>query len=433
MDPGLLCGVMRSSLPAAVPPPDRIDPNRKSHTKDDHVKVATAASTLPDTRAALAEAWQDLRNELGEAPSLVLAYYTEDHDSGTLAQELVSTSGTETVQGSSSCLGVMSTGGFYSESGVALGLWGISDADGAYGVGAARTGDTPRAAASRAVEQALMDAERPGEIPDLVWLHAAPGAEEEVIKGIADVLGPDVPVAGGSSGDNTVAGDWSQFVGNRAFTDAITVSVFFPSTSLSYSFHSGYEPTLTTGRVTKADGRVLLEIDGRPAAQIYNEWTGGCVEPALPLGGSVLSMTTLFPLGREVGRLNSVPYFELSHPESVTAEGGIALFTEIGEGEEITLMTGSTESLIDRAGRVARQAIVGLEERSDGIAGALVIYCAGCMLTVQDSMDQVAGNISMAMNGAQYMGIFTFGEQGCFMGGENRHGNLMISIVAFGA
>jgi hypothetical protein len=53
------------------------------------------------------------------------------------------------------------------------------------------------------------------------------------------------------------------------------------------------------------------------------------------------------------------------------------------------------------------------------------------MLTVGDSMEQVSDGLNHALCGAPYLGVFTFGEQGCFLGGENRHGNLMISIVIF--
>ena len=65
------------------------------------------------------------------------------------------------------------------------------------------------------------------------------------------------------------------------------------------------------------------------------------------------------------------------------------------------------------------------------IAGALVVYCAGCMLTVQDDMARVADVIAEALGEAPFLGTFTFGEQGCFVGGENHHGNLMISVVVF--
>lgn len=53
------------------------------------------------------------------------------------------------------------------------------------------------------------------------------------------------------------------------------------------------------------------------------------------------------------------------------------------------------------------------------------------MLTVQPKMDEVASYVSAALNDTPFIGDFTFGEQGCFVGHENTHGNLMISIVAF--
>ena len=68
---------------------------------------------------------------------------------------------------------------------------------------------------------------------------------------------------------------------------------------------------------------------------------------------------------------------------------------------------------------------------ADQVSGALVIYCAGCMLTVQDEMEEVAAEVREALGGKPFLGAFTFGEQGCFTGGENRHGNLMISVVVF--
>jgi hypothetical protein len=55
------------------------------------------------------------------------------------------------------------------------------------------------------------------------------------------------------------------------------------------------------------------------------------------------------------------------------------------------------------------------------------------MLTIQDDMQMVANNFRTSMNGAPFLGTFTFGEQGSFSGGINRHGNLMISAITFAA
>lgn len=142
--------------------------------------------------------------------------------------------------------------------------------------------------------------------------------------------------------------------------------------------------------------------------------------------------TSLFPLGRVVGNTGGVPYFQLSHPDSITSEKSLTLFSNIQVGDEVYLMQGSVESLVSRAERVAQTAIQLSEADPSRIAGALVIYCAGCMLTVKDRMSDVVKSICSGLGeGVPFLGSFTFGEQGCFLGGENRHGNLMISILVF--
>jgi hypothetical protein len=64
------------------------------------------------------------------------------------------------------------------------------------------------------------------------------------------------------------------------------------------------------------------------------------------------------------------------------------------------------------------------------VVGALVVYCAGCMLTVGGRMSEVPEQLDAALN-APFLGVFTFGEQGRLGAAANRHGNLMISVVAF--
>jgi hypothetical protein len=357
-------------------------------------------------------------------------YASVEYDSHSLIDYLHKVAPDVPLQGSTSCQGVMTAEGFHSVNGRGLGLFGICDPAGSYGVGAARISDSARGAGARAIAQAITAAGRIGEVPDLVWISGVPGYEETVLSGIQDVIGPNVPVAGGSSADNNVRGLWQQFAGASVYTDAVVVGALYPSSDTYYSFHNGYSPTEIRGRVTRAQDRTLQEIDGQPAAEIYNAWTNGSISSRLA-GGNVLGDTTLFPLGREVGKLDSIPLYRLAHPDSVTAEGGLTLFTDIHEGEELVLMSGTRSSLVARAGRVAHSALAAGQLAPDAIVGALIIYCAGCMLTVQDEMSGVVAGVNDALGGKPYLGAYTFGEQGCFVNGENHHGNLMISAVVF--
>lgn len=395
------------------------------------MRVATAQHQDPDPARAVREAHAALVRELGGAPHWLFVQTSIDHDREALRKALAALD-LPAFHGSSSCLGVMTRAGARLE-GPSLALFGLRDEAGSFGVGAATPDGTasPAAIAGLALERAIEAAGRQGEVPTLVWLTAAPGHEEACIAGLEAVLGPDVPIVGGSAADNAVAGGWYQLTRDATYADAVVVSAWFPSSRVVSAFQSGYTPTATRGVVTRASGRTLYEIDGQPAAAVYNAWTHGAIADVLQSGGGVLASTSLFPLGRRVGEVGGVPYYRLAHPATVHPDGAIDLFADIVAGDELVLMEGDIDALLTRAGRVASDARALANLGPDEVAGALVIFCAGCMLTVRDRIDQVVAGLDEGLGGAPFLGCFTFGEQGCFVGGENRHGNLMISVTVF--
>lgn len=394
------------------------------------MKISTAWSTEPGSQATIQGAFKEIQDGLGGNPDYLLVYASVEYDAQVIISRLKEMAPGMPLQGSTSCLGVMTTEGFHSAAGRGLGLFGIRDEAGDYGVGAAPITNNPREAGAQAIKKAIAAAGRHGEPPDLVWISGVPGNEEAVLLGIQEVIGTDVPIAGGSSADNTVEGLWEQFANGQTYTDAVVVGALYPSTAIYHSFHSGYSPTPIRGQITKAEGRTLQEIDGQPAAIVYNDWTQGAITGHLQ-GGNVLSDTSLFPLGRQVGQVGELPYHRLAHPDSVTEDGGLTLFADVQVGEELVLMHGTKGSLVSRAGRVAHSALAIGGLTANEIAGALMIYCAGCMLTIQDEMDQVVDEVNAALGGQPFLGAYTFGEQGCFAKGENYHGNLMIAVVVF--
>ncbi|MEM9045885.1 MAG: FIST N-terminal domain-containing protein [Pseudomonadota bacterium] len=395
------------------------------------MEIICLTSTEIDTRSAIEDIFARNRSRCLNDADFVAVHLSYEHDFKVVG-DLLTTGKISRLHGGTSCMGVMSNSGIVSENGGGLGVFAIQDPVGSYGTGISPLCSDPRTAARDAVAQALDAADRQGEAPDLIWLTTSPGTEEEVLRGIADVVGASVPVVGGSAADNDVSGSWKIFDGSQAMTEGVIVSVLFPSSRLSIAYQSGYAPTLKTGVVTRADGRRLIEIDARPAAQVYSEWSGVPVE--VPKGDDtvmILSDSTFTPLGRRSGTVAEVPFYLLSHPASVRADGSIELFADVAEGDELTLMQGAAEGLTLRAGRVASFAASSGRMEPDEVAGALVIYCGGCMLAVRDRMNEVANGIDTALGGAPFLGIFTFGEQGPILNGQNAHGNLMISCVTF--
>jgi hypothetical protein len=347
------------------------------------------------------------------------------------------------VMGGSSSGGFMTDKGFMDHSGIGLLL--IDDALGDYGVASAPLGADAARTAEDLLGQALSRCGCTGELPELIWVYQAPGREEAVIEGLRRIVGDRCAIVGGSSADNDASGRWRQLGPSGCLCDGLVVGVLFPSSPMGLAFQGGYEPAGpngivtgigykpagSSGIVTASTGREILTIDGEPAAQVYNRWIGRLIDSRLESGGSILADTTMFPLATEVGRTDGVTHYLLIHPESVSAEGALRTFCDLEVGARVYAMKGDRQRLVDRAGRVTTQARRALPEGHGGVAGGLVVYCGGCKMAVGDDIAKVAAAAAGGLDGAPFIGCFTFGEQGRLID-RNVHGNLMISAVAFG-
>lgn len=407
---------------------------------------AEAASGVDDPAAVAAVLRARAVAAVGGAPTFAVIHRTEHAAAAEAAAALAEALDGAAVIGATSCRGIMTHRGLFGFGEPAVGLLAVRDPHGAFGSAAEPFASAePEAAATaarRAAERALAAADRVGETPVVGWVHATPGFEEAVLAGVAEIFGPTTPVTGGSAADEAVAGRWAVQAGAAQLSDGVAVAALFPSGRAAHSFQCGYAAAGPRGVVTKARRRVILEIDGAPAAHVYNGWTGGAIDAALaaPAGDgarNVLGVTTLTPLAVAVGAIKTdgapaQPYHRLIHPERVTDEGGVANFAHVAEGETIELMTGGMEPLIARGGLAARDALAAADLSVDAIAGGLSVFCGGCMLALGgDGVRAAQRRIATDLGERPFLGVFTFGEQGQFINGETRHGNLMVSHLLF--
>ncbi|WP_313905701.1 FIST signal transduction protein [Vibrio paucivorans] len=357
-------------------------------------------------------------------------YYTQDHSANKLRSLLSHNFPGVPIMGASTCKGVMTEKGVHF--GCVIGIMAIYDSGiSSYGTATVTIApcDNVTTSTQLAIEKALEKADRVGEVPGFVLLHATPGLEEKIIACIDDTFHTQVPIIGGSSADNHIKGHWSIFNEDLSTVQGVALQVFFPSSSLSTGFSAGYSPTEFVGTVTRANQRELLEIDHIPAQQIYREWVCDHAGVEVPKH-FVFELVTKYPLGRIAGSLYEQPYYKLSHPISFSEEQGLLLFSDISEGDQVTLMSGDRDKLVGRATRVLKEAQRN-SLRRDQIAGALSIFCAGPMLYLGEDIHRVQSMIVEELGDTPFICPFTFGEQGRFIGGENAHGNLMISSVVF--
>ena len=405
-------------------------------------RLYSCAAQGADTAVVIAALQKQFPANAG-AIRMVFAFYACEHDDRLLYDMLRASFPVATV------IGGTSSGGVFTERGLggplSIGLLLIEDAAGDYGAASARFGADPAAAARDALLRTLASCGCAGQLPELIWVYQAPGSEEAVLKGLRGVVGDNCPIVGGSSADNDVAGRWRQLGPQGVLSDGLVVGALFPSTPLGFSFQGGYEPLGPSGIVTgigrasaaggsgvvtATAGREIISIDGESAARVYNRWIGGLIDRQVAEGGVVLAQTTMCPIAVEAGQAGGVTHHLLVHPESVSPEGALRTFCNLEVGARVYVMHGDRKRLIERAGRVVDEARRGLPDGS-AVAGALVVYCAGCKIAVGEEIGSVADTVARELGGAPVVACFTFGEQGPLIE-HNVHGNLMISAVVFG-
>ena len=265
--------------------------------------------------------------------------------------------------------------------------------------------------------------------------HATPGNEERLLAEVVPALGPGVPLIGGTAADDDLSGKWGVFAsgGFSASSGAVMAVVDWPG-RVAASMQSTAMVTPQRGLVTRAAGRTLFEIDGKPAAQVYNRWIGGGLARQLRDGGNILNDTTLQPLG--VHRVErGIGSYVLIHPEAMVAEtGAMTTFKEVNVGEELWLMKASRAGFIGRPASVVERLMIDTRLPASQVLGAYLVYCAGCRLTVNEGTSLMLAGFRGAVGHVPFTTAYFFGEQGCSVpNGPAEHGNLMTGALLLGS
>jgi len=393
---------------------------------------------------AVQEAVSQMKQRMeGKSPEHVLIFYTVGYDTERIQKELRRLIGSDVqIQGSSSTLGVMSREGYHVGKVGSLAILGINAPDHVnFGVGGADLDEyEPQEAGRKAIQEAIKNSKQEG-LPQYIYITAAPGVEEHILPGIEDVVGTDVPVVGGSSGDNDLTGKWSEIANDEVYNNGVVLAAVYTDLKIGTHHEFGYKTTEHRGIATKVDGRKILEIDNRPAADVYDEWTEGFfaekVQKARDEGEdsvNILAEATFYPIARVVKSEEvDLSYLCVSHPGYIyLEEKSISGFANVEEGDEVVLLHGTWEWLVNRAQSTAHKAMA-----SENIApgeGFFTFYtfCAGTLLAIpEDERPKVPLLLNQELGGIPFVGGFTLGEQVFMPGIGNRHANLVNSIAIF--
>lgn len=321
-----------------------------------------------------------------------------------------------------------------------LALMTVTSADILFGVGSANFSAYPsvQEASQAAVRQAIRSAGKsPGEIPQAILITVTQGVEEEALEGIAAVAGQGALVLGGTAGGPQFA----VFGDRSVYPEGISLAVIYTRLPVGWVFEGGFDVVNTpSGIVTKVEGRTIVEIDHRPALEVYDEWLGGKITKLVEEVADervIKDLMTLHPCYRQYLSADGQEYFLFSHPwpkDRTLKDKSIMTSTKIKEGERIHLSYGTWERLINRIGNLPTLARVRGNMRTDRKAVLGIGYiCAGVMGVIPETeREKMAFLVNYANRDAPFLAAFTWGEQGQFPGVAYKHGNLLTSFLLIG-
>ncbi|MDO8520750.1 MAG: FIST N-terminal domain-containing protein [bacterium] len=193
----------------------------------------------------------------------------------------------------------------------------------------------------------------------IVFFDIVAGSGDKTLAGLREGLGATLPVWGGASGDDLLFFETYQYFGGKAYTGSIV------GLGLSGSHHAvgvalhGFLPVGRSRLVTKAEGTRLIELDGKPAAAIYEEYFGP--EHFAELHKGLLpTLAASYPLGVSSPARDQI---FLRNPIAVLPEGALILASPIPFGAEVRLMVSDTERALETARIAAEEALKRLEGR----------------------------------------------------------------------
>lgn len=239
-----------------------------------------------------------------------------------------------------------------------------------------------------------------------------------LVEGLTRHLPAGVVVTGGLAGDGSrFQRTWVLDGGAPRINVVCAIGLYGERLRIGVGCEGGWSDFGPERRITRSQGNVLFELDGKPALDLYKTYLG---ERAAGLPGTAL----LFPLSVTADGQETLVRTILGIDEgrkSMTFAG------DLPAGGVARLMRANTDKLIDSAGQAARSASAGAADD----ALVISVSCVGRRLVLGERTDEEVETVAdAAPRQAAHVGFYSYGEISPSMpGGSSRLHNQTMTVT----
>lgn len=245
-----------------------------------------------------------------------------------------------------------------------------------------------------------------------------------LVAGLASSLPRGIPVTGGLAGDGRrFSRTWILGRDGRPLSSGMSaLGLYGDRLHVGHGCKGGWSDFGPERRITRAQGNILYELDGKPALDLYTSYLG---KLASGLPGTAL----LFPLAIRRDETETDPrvyaVLGIDPRDQALIFGG-----DIPQGGIVRLMRANTDKLIHSASLAAEQAVAGLSGQDDIVL--ISVSCVGRRLALGERTEEEVETVFQTAPGScAHVGFYSYGEIAPFgAGGVAEMHNETLTVTA---
>ena len=196
---------------------------------------------------------------------------------------------------------------------------------------------------------------------------------------------------------------------NKVYTDSVAGLLLSGDIKLGIGQANGWQPIGKPHKITKAKQNTIKEIDKKIAAELYNEYFEKSFDEIKNNGICKLGIN--YPIGTHLTNKNKE--YLTRTPLAIEENGSLILNADIHEEEDISLMIGDKEIILESAKNAVSTALNHINNERIGFAvifsdiSRLLLLRKNAYKEIDIIKDAIGKNIPI-------LGCYTFGEYGPF-------------------
>lgn len=246
----------------------------------------------------------------------------------------------------------------------------------------------------------------------------------DLVRGLTEVLPPEVTLSGGLAGDGKRFGETLVLCGSKLGSKGVVLVGFYGAhLHVGCASLGGWDPFGPERLITRSAGNVLYELDGHSVLGLYRLYLG---EHASELPASGL----LFPLSLRTKEEDTPVVRTLLSMDEKTQ--GMTFAGDMPQGSYARMMKANYDRLIDGAVGAAERSYRYLNQPKGSLA--ILISCVGRKLILRQRVEEEVEGVRQVLGEeATLAGFYSYGEISPFTPGarcELHNQTMTITVIA---